>query len=167
VWATRNLIRREQDYLLCYNIRCMRAVDTIFERYQIYRGNMTHLQKDKLLLNRKVYRLNLLKKMPDTQQLIQAEWPCCRSASVCVTAVKSRCWHIWMLWCPIDSDTQKIIQYCPAPLWTPKPNFWQSYYLSPINCFSGSSICKWYGMAEHGSENDGKRVHYHCTRTWF
>jgi len=32
--ATRNLIRTEQDYLLCYNNRCMRAVDTIFERCQ-------------------------------------------------------------------------------------------------------------------------------------
>jgi len=33
--ATRNLIRRERDYLLRYNNRCMQAVDTIFERYQI------------------------------------------------------------------------------------------------------------------------------------
>jgi len=54
-------------------------------------GNMTHLQKDKLLLSRNVYRLNLSKKLPDTQQLIQVEQPCYRSASVCVTAVKSRC----------------------------------------------------------------------------
>jgi hypothetical protein len=40
-----------------------------------------------------------------------------------------------MLWCPIDSDTQKTIQYCPAPLELLNPTFDNHITFLPLIAF--------------------------------
>jgi len=59
--ATRNLIQTEQDYLLCYNNRCMQAVETIFERYQ-KSGKYDSSTKRQVIVKQKSLQTELVKK---------------------------------------------------------------------------------------------------------